>query len=184
MGNLALVNLLDLHPPEGFDPEIAILLAGLVDSQREWLENLGKPSAEAMVWTERPGGPSIGSQILHMADCELFWFEQFVGGQPPDADLETRLMTYQIKVEKGQWPEPPKKPLKWYLELHAEVATRSRQWLQGVAATHIIQGRTKSITARWVVSHVMQHDSYHGGQAVLLHENYKRLRKAASGPPS
>jgi len=30
-------------------------------------------------------------------------------------------------------------------------------------------------TYRWIVAHLVQHDSYHGGQAVLLHETWKKL---------
>jgi uncharacterized damage-inducible protein DinB len=33
-------------------------------------------------------------------------------------------------------------------------------------------------TARWVLGHVVQHDSYHGGQAVLLSLLYDQMHNA------
>lgn len=164
----------DVAPLDGYDPEIGLLLATLDDSTREWQENLGTPPQEALAWSPFPRGPSMGAVMLHMADCELFWFEQFVGGKPADKELEKLLMTEETDQENVVWPTPPDEPWQWYLDVHRQVVTRAREHLGGEPPDRIVHGQRNSYTVRWIVAHVAEHDAYHGGQLVLLHEAWKR----------
>lgn len=164
----------DVAPLEGFHPEVGLLLASLEDSRREWRENLGRVSPAAVPWQPHPQGPSIGAVLLHMADCEAFWFEQFLGGKAPDPKEDALLLVKETDQDRGVWPTPPAKPLSWYLALHRKVTSRAREALRGLDPAQVVQGRKNSFTVRWVVAHVLEHDSYHGGQLVLLHEMWKR----------
>lgn len=164
----------DVAPLDGFHPEIGILLASLEDSQREWEENLDQPTAEAIGWQMHPGGPSIGTLLLHMADCELYWFEQFIAGKPADRELERDLLTQEVKQDEGLWPAAPDQLWQWYRGLHSRVVQRAREHLRGEDPNRVVKGRKNSFTVRWVVAHVLEHDAYHGGQMVMLHEAWKR----------
>jgi len=164
----------DVSPLEGFDPQLGVLLASLEDSRREWMENLDEPTPEAIVWQQHEGGPSIGALVLHMADCERYWFEQVVAGRPNDPELDAALMSEETDQDHGLWPHPPAKPWPWYLELLGRVSAQAREHLRGESAERVIQGRRDRFTVRWVVAHVLEHDAYHGGQLVLLHEDWKR----------
>ncbi len=164
----------DLKLPEGYDPQIALLLGSLQDSTRDWRENLGSPSVEAIVWQPKPKSHSIGALLLHMADAEAFWFETFAAGKTRPRGEMKLLMVDKIKIYGANWPEPPREPFEWYLELFDGIRNRAIEALQGLPADKVYERKTFSCTLRWVVSHVVEHDSYHGGQAVLLHELWKK----------
>ncbi|MGE0001172.1 MAG: DinB family protein [Fimbriimonadaceae bacterium] len=164
----------DVAPLDGFPPETGLMLAALEDSQREWAENLGTPEREAIGWQMHEHGPSIGMLLLHMADCELYWFEQFIGGRPADRELERELLSLDVKQDDGLWPLAPDQPWDWYLALHGRVVRRARAHLRDEDPGRVVSRGEDSFTVRWVVAHVLEHDAYHGGQAVMLHEAWKR----------
>lgn len=165
----------DIAPISGFHPEIGLLLAALDDSTRAWRQNLGEPPVEAVIWQIVPNGPSIGALILHMIDTETFWFERFIGGKTPDPEEGRLLMSEEVQQYEGIWPRAPEKPIEWYFELQARYRRRALESLKGVEPDRFFrESDDVESSARWVVSHVVQHDSYHGGQAVLVHEQWKR----------
>jgi len=163
----------DVGPVDGLHPEIGLLIATLHDSTREWREYLERPSREAIVFQPWPRAYSIGALILHVIDCELGWFENFIAGKPPqkaDAELLLSETTLQDEVI---WPVPPAEEIDWYFELQDRYRVRSLAALVGQDPERVIQRGSFSASVRWVVAHVVEHDAYHGGQAVLLHEMWK-----------
>lgn len=166
----------DIAPVPGFPHDTGLLLAALNDSTREWRENLGEPPVEALVWQPAPKSYSIGAVILHIIDCEVGWFEGFIGGKPNDPDQDRLLMSEEVQQYDGLWPAPPAQPISWYYELHDRFRERAWEALEGIEPDrYFSDGKEVESTLRWVVSHIVQHDSYHGGQAVLLHELWKKL---------
>ena len=164
----------DIPPVEGHDPQIGLLLAALNDSTREWRENLGTPTVEAMTWQSVPNGHSIGALLLHIIDCEAYWLETFVAGQSRPEGEEALLLCHETKQDDALWPVPPSKPLEWYFELHDKIRQRVFDAVRGIDPTKTYGEGEFSCTFRWVVAHLVEHDSYHGGQAVLLHEEWKK----------
>jgi uncharacterized damage-inducible protein DinB len=161
---------------EGYDPEIALLLSALEDGTRNWRENLGSPSVEAIVWQPQPDSYSIGGLLLHLIDCEDGWFHAFAAGNPRDPAEVALFLSDETDQYVGSWPTPPAEPIEWYFELHDRIRARAFESLKGVEATKVYDrpARNYQCTLRWVVAHVLQHDSYTGGQAVAMHELWKR----------
>jgi len=166
----------DVEPLTGYHPEVGLLLASLNDSTREWRENLEEPSVEAIVWQLAPRSYSIGGLLLHLIDCENGWFYQFLAGNERDPLETALLMSDQIDQDAGIWPTPPAQPLSWYYGLHDRIRARAFEALKGIEPARIHQRRRGDYTAttRWVLAHVLEHDSYTGGQAVALHELFKK----------
>ena len=164
----------DVEPLPGFHPEIGLLLATLQDSTREWREQLGDVSTEAIVWQPVPGAYSVGALLLHIIDCEDAWFCEFAAGNSRDPQDVALFLSDETDQYIGQWPVPPAKPLSWYFALHDQFRARAFECLRGVEPTKQFARRRPGNTCslRWVVAHVLQHDSYTGGQAVAVHELY------------
>jgi uncharacterized damage-inducible protein DinB len=166
----------DLLLPDEMHSEIALLFGALQDSTREWRENLGDVEAAAIAWQPYPSGPSIGGELLHLAAAETYWFSKFVEGNDPDATDPAIRFDNALDQYAGQWPTPPSESLAWYFDVldhHRELTRQSLIRQPNPISLH--PGSETRITLRWIVSHIVQHDSYHGGQAVLLHEMWKRL---------
>jgi len=162
--------LIDAEPlPEYPDP-YGLLLAILHDGTNEWrLEMDPKLPDEAVVWQPYPGMHSIGAIMLHIILVEIFWFEHFALDLPHDPDEMEMLLAEETNVDEWQWPVPHHKPISWYFEWHDRVRARTHENIKKWPAPDFsknLHGRPR--TMRWVLGHVIQHEAYHGGQAVLL----------------
>lgn len=169
----------DVKPLEGFQEETGILLAALKDGTREWRGELGEVPVEAITWQPWPESHSIGALLLHNIDVEAYWFEQFAAGMARDPEELKLVLSEETDVDAVKWPIPPNQPLSWYYDLHDRVRARAFQAIREIDPTRQYKGRESMLSLRSVVSHVLQHDSYHGGQAVLLNEMWKKVGQAA-----
>jgi len=73
-------------------------------------------------------------------------------------------------------PTPPAEPIEWYFDILDRARIRVFESIaqHSDSLSEHPNGEYVS-TYRWIVAHLVQHDSYHGGQAVLLHETWKKL---------
>lgn len=161
----------DVRPVEGYEPEIGLLLASLEDGRREWLGEMGDVDERALVQRPFPGGPSIGAEILHIAWVEAAWIARSVGGRALSEEFQRRTRADETDVDAARWPDAPQMPLADYLALLEEVRGTTREVLRAERdPARAIQSdpQWQPDTVRWIVSHVVQHEAYHGGQAVLV----------------
>ena len=169
---------LDVPPSPNMPVEMGTLLATLEDGSREWREELGEISPEGLVWQPFPGGHSVGAVLLHIAEVEYFWIKEICMGEKTPPELQEIWMSEQTKQYEVSWPTPPAKPLSWYLEQLDFVRAETRIALTRMPDHQGVVGWESwdyESTRRWVLAHVVEHDSYHGGQAVLLKLLWERL---------
>jgi uncharacterized damage-inducible protein DinB len=169
----------DVLPFANMHPELGVLAASMEDSTREWQENLldpAPPTVEALVWQPYTNGPSIGGALLHMACCELYWLAMVGDGEDLDASHPAVAYDSELDQYANLWPVAPSQPIEWYLDILKAVRASS---LERIARhsdpAQVFPLRSKSVSYRWILAHLIEHDSYTGGQAVLLHEMYKRM---------
>jgi uncharacterized damage-inducible protein DinB len=169
------MSIYDVAPVEAFHPELGLLLATWADSTREWRRNLGEPSDEALVWQPYREGPSIGGLMLHMAACERYWLQDFAVGVKLDPNDPAIAYDAQVDQYVPHWATPPAHPLAWYFEV---LDSTRAEMVALVSAerdpTRLMPRRDYHVSYRWILAHLVEHDSYHGGQAVLLHEMWKQ----------
>lgn len=168
--------LVDAKPLPDYQEPYGLLCAILQDGTNEWrLELDPKLSEDAIVWQPYPGAHSLGGVVMHIMAVEVFWFERFVLDLPSDPEELKLTLAEETDVDEGRWPEPPRKPLSWYFEQHDRIRSRTlesiKQW-PASDTSKVLHGNPR--TCRWVLGHVIQHEAYHGGQAVLLQELWKR----------
>jgi len=159
----------DVAPIAGLDVQTGLLLAMLDDGTQEWREDLGDVPDEMLVWQPFPHAHSIGALILHIADVEAYWLHQVGEGQARSEEELARLLSKETQQYDLSWPHPPAQPLSWFLAQHDEIRARTRQ----IVSTwddpaHIRPAQDIEFTRRWLLHHVLTHEAYHGGQAVLL----------------
>lgn len=166
--------LVDLKPDENLDLQLGLLLAMLDDGTAEWREELEEMegfSQDAITWQPFPNGHSIGSVILHIADVEASWIHAVAAGQTRSEEELRRLLSAETQQDIAKWPAPPNEPLAWYWEQCDEVRKRTHQLVREMGDPKHIGSRSArktDFTLRWMLHHVITHEAYHGGQAVLL----------------
>lgn len=175
--------LIDAKPLPGYPEPYGLLCAILQDGTNEWRWELDQDlSEDAVVWQPHPGMHSIGGCILHIAAVEVFWFERFALGQPPDPEERKLLMAEETDVDEWRWPVPHRQPFSWYFELHDRIRARTLESIKKwPAADTVRELNGRQHTLRWVFGHVIQHEAYHCGQAVLLNRLWRLKESGDQG---
>lgn len=167
----------DLELPAGLDSEVALLVGVWQDSTREWLGEMGEVSDAAVTWSAGQSSPSIGALMLHMMDAENAWIRETMLGLAA-RESEALQIAAKVNVDERDFPAPPAWPFARYVELLREYRADLIDLLKDKRATDwVTSPRGNRLTVRWILGHLIQHDSYHGGQCVLLHEAFCRLSK-------
>lgn len=158
-----------LDLPSCASPEIALLIAAMNDGTREWRENLEDVPDDFAQWRPYPGGTCAGALVLHMASCERWWIDKTVLGT--EVDMSDLAVAYDSTFDQyeGIVPDPPAQPWSWYMEQYDSHRARTIASLAEVTDAKGTRGSgERCYTVEWVVAHLLQHDSYHGGQIVML----------------
>ena len=164
-----MIQRIDVLPVPSADVQIGLLRAMLDEGTRGWREELGAVSDETVLWQPFPSGHSIGALILHIADVEAYWLHQIGAGQARSEEELTRLLSQETQQYEGVWPVPPREPLSWFLAQHDEIRARTRQIVSAWDdPAHVRSREDTEFTRRWLLHHVLTHEAYHGGQAILL----------------
>ena len=162
---------------------MGFLAAALVDSTREWrkeLEHLELPP-EAVTWQEQPGGVSVGALFLHIIEAEFWWFQAVAGGQPLSDEDVKRYQIDEIDQYADTWPTPPSLSIEDCFDMLQEARERSLALFPTIGPADRIVKRPDAdttYTIRWIQLHIVQHDSYHGGQIVMLAKRWKAKLEA------
>ena len=167
----------DIEPASGLPTEYGLLAAALQDGTREWREELGDVPDEAMYWQPFENGHSIGALILHMVDVEAFWIETVALERERSQEELKELLSDEVDQYAFNWIVPPKKPLAYYYEIQDRIRDRTLQSIRHLPEPSTVierEGWSYSTTIRWILNHVVAHESYHGGQAVLLKALWER----------
>ncbi len=160
---------IDVLPAPGSDPQIGLLLAMLDDGTNDWREELGDVPDAMLLRQPFPGGHSVGALILHIADVEAYWLHELGAGQARSDEELVRLLSKETQQYDLSWPRPPAQPLSWFFAQHDEIRARTRQVVSTWDDPALVSSRDDTeFTRRWLLHHVLTHESYHGGQAVLL----------------
>jgi uncharacterized damage-inducible protein DinB len=117
----------------------------------------------------------MGAVILHMIVVEVYWIEKFVLGREVSEETWRELLWDATDVDKGVWAEAPAQSISWYFDLHDRHRARILEAIREFPPGDTLFGKEgHEVTAEWVLGHVIQHEAYHGGQVVLLHELWKK----------
>jgi uncharacterized damage-inducible protein DinB len=159
----------DLELPSDLHPEIAVLVGAWRDGTREWLGEVGEVSDELVTRRFGPHGVSVGALILHMVDCDEGWIGELLLGDSGGPPTEAGAFCKALSVDERIFPDPPPWPFSQYVRLMQDTRARLVRRLAGLGPEEERStGSGDVYTVRWVLAHLVQHDSYHGGQIALL----------------
>ncbi|MCH8273551.1 MAG: DinB family protein [Armatimonadetes bacterium] len=163
----------DIRSLEGMHRELGLLLAVLQAGTMDWRKELGEVSDESVVWQPFAGGHSIGLCVLHLADAESYWIETVAAGRERDEQEIALLLSRETQQYSVKWPDPPRLPLPWFYEQQDKIRDRTIETVRSIGDPDSVgrrekDGETYTFTLRWILQHLIAHESHHGGQAVLL----------------
>ncbi|WP_395094790.1 DinB family protein [Armatimonas sp.] len=149
--------------------EINNWLVQLDQASHEWLSELGDDVNEAeLIWQAFPDGHSIGAVLTHIAEVEAYWLHHIACGELYQ-DMEGDVLNGEIDQYGIKWPPPPPHPLSFYKALLATTRDKTKTLIGALEnPNHTALRGEREFTLSWLMTHVIVHEAYHGGQAVLL----------------
>ena len=149
--------------------EIDNWLKQLDQATHEWLGELGDDVTESeLTWQAFASGHSIGALLVHIAEVEAYWLHHIACGEPYH-DLEAEVLHAAIDQGGIQWPTPPLHPLSFYKALLTTTREKTKALIGSLGnPNHTALRGEREFTLSWLMTHVIVHEAYHGGQAVLL----------------
>ena len=162
--------LFELMPlPQITSPELALLAAALVEGRREWREEMQNVpvTREALEFRLRPDGHSAAAALAHIAFVEMHWMSRL--GCPCTPADGHRFNAHLTRVNEGIWAETEGDHA-GILAWQDEIRSRTLACLISLEADQVTEFRDEQpdYTAAWVMNHLIGHEAYHAGQAVLL----------------
>jgi uncharacterized damage-inducible protein DinB len=149
--------------------EIQNWLTQLDQATHEWLSQLDTDVTESeLMWQAFSDGHSIGSVLTHIAEVEAYWLHHIACGEPYQ-DLEGEVLNAEIDQFGIKWPTPPPHPLSFYKALLTTTREKTKLLIGALENPNhkALRGEREFILS-WLMTHVIVHEAYHGGQAVLL----------------
>jgi len=156
--------------------QINLLLYMLDDVRKVTLKGVSGLTKEQLFQEPIPGEYPIGSFIMHMGECDLYWLEVASGLKQPE-ELEKRVYSncwYDCKIENSN---PPKEPIEIeeYFSAIAEARERLRNYLLSLddsALEEEVLQKWKSgqemLKRKWIIYHLIEHEAHHRGQMFML----------------
>jgi uncharacterized damage-inducible protein DinB len=155
--------------PNFLSPQLAVLASALVDGTREWRSEmeLVPTTPAAMTFQVREGQHSAGAVLAHIADVEAKWMRTL--GLPYPEREKTNFDVHLIDPDNDVWPAKAD-DYAAILAWQDQVRARTLAFLITLEADQVTEFREDrpDCTAAWVVNHLIGHEAYHAGQAVLL----------------
>ena len=154
------------------------MLATMIDGTREWVEELEDVTDEFLAWRPYPGGYCAGGLLMHMMSCDRLWIDKVILKTEPDATDPAMIYDELQSNSGGTWPDPPAESWDWYWELFQKHRRLTLEQLSAIKdPSAIVQEHERSdYSLAWIVAHLVQHDSYHGGQIVMLNQMWLKSR--------
>lgn len=147
----------------------------LEDIRNETLSGINHLSKDQLFAPPVEGESSIGSYLMHLAECDIHWLEVLSGIPQPD---ELKLRCYYNKwFDSGKDSNPPKQALEVNEYINVNNVSRKNflDHLSTLKETEledeIIQkGRTGDfkLTKKWIIYHILEHEAHHRGQMFML----------------
>lgn len=147
----------------------------LEDVRKVTLSGIKELSKEQLF--EKPLGSEypVGSYLLHLAECEIFWLE--VLSEIKQSDELKKRSYYDAWYDVSKTSSPPETPLEisYYHEVMDEARKNLIDYLSGMKDSELegmvsFDGGSgkKEFSKKWIIYHLIEHEAHHRGQIFML----------------
>ncbi|MCF7561177.1 DinB family protein [Sabulilitoribacter multivorans] len=158
----------EIKSEEGFTPQIGVIVSMLNDMKNRVENTVKNLDIESTDFLLDENANSIGTLVLHLAATEKFYqvytFEnrEFNKEEQEEWGMRMSMGNEAREMHKG-------KPISYYLNIYDEVRQKTLEYLKGKDDVWLAQTpEGYRMNNHWSWYHVMEHQSSHLGQILLL----------------
>jgi uncharacterized damage-inducible protein DinB len=167
---------LEVRPPDGYDPQVAVWVWVLEDARTRTLRALADLPEDVIDRSDEATPNSIGTLLYHIAAIEIDWVFVDILGRPlpPDAMI---LFPVDVREEGGRLSPLLGESRDYHM---ARLATVRALCLAALHDLHDADlsvhraGEGYTCTPAWVFQHLAQHEAEHRGQIGELLVRHRR----------
>ncbi|MGA9287505.1 MAG: DinB family protein [Anaerobacillus sp.] len=116
--------------------------------------------------------PTVGAYLLHIAQIELWWVKNALMGESVTEEEKNHFFFQEEQIISA----PSDKELSWFLARLAEVRDLIRDFYNNLSDVDyrkpgpevVVNGESIHYSPEWIISHLIDHESYHRGQAAMV----------------
>lgn len=162
-----------LKPVSGFSGELAVYLGSFEEFRKRLRKTVSDLTIEELTIRAFPNAHQIGNLILHLGEAEASWIWRIVAGK--ELSEEEKRFTHWCDTTERDFAEKGYSASEC-LERIDKISQRSREVLSKFTDNDLDKffgynrddGTRVEVTLRWVLVHLLDHDSIHHGQILML----------------
>lgn len=156
-------------------PEIAPWIAALKECRKRTADAVSEMDRVELDWRPPGSGSTVGSLLYHVAAIEADWLHTEIRGEeiPPGV---LSLFPQDVRDEAGHLAQIGGEALATHLDRLGRVREALLSTLGGMSMEDFRRLRTLEeydVSPEWVVQHLIQHESVHRGQVLLIRRSFK-----------
>lgn len=173
-----------IEPLDGYTQQVGTWLWAFENSRLRTLRALEGIDLDLLEWIPTWQGNTIGSLLYHLSAIEVDWlFTDILEADefPPEIEV---LFPYDVRQPNGDLTVAEGFTLDDHLRRLTNVRKYFLQSLLGMPDEEFQRVRRfpdYTVTPRWTIHHLMQHEAEHRGQIMTVQEEYLFLRNQARG---
>lgn len=175
-----------------FSPQIGWFYAMLEDQHKRLKEAVANLTPAELAWQINPRANSIGILLIHIAEAELWWIKECIFGDKltPEQRTEYRCDIFgsanASQVEKSitggiefffEKLDKARAIVKDYLTRLTDADLETTRPVENPSATSF------DINVRWILYHLVEHESHHRGQILMLKKLLEQSNLTSAKPP-
>ncbi len=147
----------------------------LEDVRKETMKGIEHLSKEQLFQIPVAGESCIGSYLMHLAECEIFWLEVLSGIEQPD---ELKKRSYYDKwFDSSEGADPPKNPpeLNEYIDVLKDTTKNFLDYVSSMTDDELEKevvwkggDKERRFSKKWIIYHILEHEAHHRGQMFML----------------
>ena len=157
----------------GFPTELGYFMAGMDELRGRLSEAIADMSSQQLGCRAVPGAHSIAALVLHIGEAEWYWMQMVVNGQRLTDDV--RQSAFWDALDNPDSFAEKNYSAEFCLDQAEKIREQTRQLLATFNDKDLDRifsrkkrGEITEHSLRWILHHLMDHESEHRGQILML----------------
>jgi len=146
----------------------------LQDVRVETLKGIEGLTKEKLFQAPAEGEFPIGAYLMHLAECDAYWYSQLSGNEMPDELKKRAFDNCWFDCPAENFNPPSSAPeAQEYLDVNVETRKILYDYMDKMNDSELddavrLKKNGEPLTKKWIIYHLIEHEAHHRGQMFML----------------